>query len=174
MKLSALLLAAFSGLAMASPPEFEPLRQELLPSGSFDVIEVHAKTPSRYLTGYLPDTKACALLVNMDVAEIEEPLLTISLAHEAGHCYALRTGNQDINQRPTRYGEAFGDVFGLAWMARHRPDLYQAAASALMQQRMRDRRVNQIYDTLLPMKQAMAALPTVKDPLTFTLDLLKD
>lgn len=171
-RLIAALLFCVSTVAMAIP-EFEVFKKELEYSGPVEEIEVNAASPSYFMTGYSPETKRCALLINQRAIIPEGVLLIVSLAHEAGHCYALRMGLQDISKTPTKYGEAFGDVFALAWIAKNRPDIFQQAVGELLEQRKRDRRQNSVYDTLFIIRVAQSQLPTLKDPIDFTVEVLK-
>jgi len=164
----ALVLALFCGSALAQDYGLDPK----LP---YKEIEVRAdRTPTPFLTGYIPETQECHLLINTSTAKPTGIADLVGRAHEAGHCHALRRGKQSIGAA-TRYGEAYGDVFALAWISKHHPDQLKDAINFLMV--ARSPRAHQqrdpIYNTLLVIHRAMDNLPSDKDPVLFTEELLE-
>jgi hypothetical protein len=152
---------------------FDDLIVDLRVDGQYEVFEINADgTPSPYLTGYIPETKACHLLVNRSVQTPRGLEQRIQIAHEAGHCFALRRGLQSIGGGATRYGEAFGDVFALAWISSTEPENLQEAVQYLVDHRALDRQLDPAYNTILMILRARTQLPTTKDPVQFTIDLL--
>lgn len=162
------LLLAFCVSAHATP---DPV-QEFSREGPFQQFEVQAASPTPFLTGYIPETRECHLLINTSVPQPEGLERTVALAHEAGHCYALRHGLQGIEGGATPYGEAFGDVFALAWVSRYLPAQFEEALILLYAHRSLDRRIDPAYNTLFVMRRASITLPSNKDPGEFTRDLL--
>lgn len=128
------------------------------PFKRFDVVA--PATPTPYMTGYIPETRECHLLVNTSVSEPTGLERIVSIAHEAGHCQALRAGLQKIDGGATRYGEAFGDAFALAWISANVPDQLDAAAYMLWGRRGLDRQLDPAYNTLLIIRLTRASLPT--------------
>jgi hypothetical protein len=162
----ALLLASF--LAHAGPVE-----DEFLNGGPFEEFTVVADgTPTPFMTGYQPKHKLCQLLTNTAAKQPTGLALKIARLHEAGHCHALRLGLQDINGGVTKYGEAFGDVFVLAWISKHEPENLDRALELLFAERGMNRQVDGAYNTLFVMRRARMSLPSNKDPIQFTVDML--
>lgn len=170
MKLLGCFLLSIAVGAQAEAPD--PLR-EFGAGGPYKVFEVNTSAPTPFMTGYIPETKECHLLVNMSVVQPIGFGRDVLIAHEAGHCHALRLGLQRIDGGVTQYGEAFGDVFALAWVSRYVPDKVDDALEYLWGVRSMNRQMNPEYNTMFVMRRARIDLPTTKDPVTFTRDLLQ-
>ncbi len=174
MRLLALLvvLVTFGAHAETVPPAWEELKTD----GPVEVFSVDTDQPTPYLTGYIPETRTCHLLVNRNAIQPTELEYRIQTAHEAGHCVALRNNKQvlgDLSTANRRYGETFGDIYALAWIKAHEPESFDAAYQLLIDTRKRDRRQDQAYDTLRGMTLAYRLLSTGEavNPTTFTLKL---
>jgi hypothetical protein len=63
-------------------------------------------------------------------------------------------------------------VFVLAWISKHEPENLDKALELLFAERGMNRQVDGAYNTLFVMRRARMSLPTSKDPIEFTLDLL--
>jgi hypothetical protein len=174
MRLLAFLVAlvTFSVQAQSVPQAWEELR----PGGPVEIYSVDTDQPTPFLTGYIPETRTCHLLVNNAAIQPTELEYRIQVAHEAGHCVALRTGKQtlgDLGISNRRYGETFGDIYALAWVFVNEPQNLDEAFRLLSETRKRDLRQDRAYDTLRGMNLAYRLLKssTTGDPATFTLKL---
>ena len=156
-------------LSLAATPE--SLWKELGQKGDVVEVEVYG-SPTPVMAGYDQTTSKCQLLINKNVQQPEGTVLLVVIAHEAGHCEAIERKLQ-VPGELTRYGEAFGDVYALAWISKHHPDLVDSAYSYLMSVRKESRRISNAYDTLFPLHMALVSLPSTKSPVDFTVDLLK-
>jgi hypothetical protein len=162
------LLLLIPALAFAADP-----LDEFLKGGPFEQIEVVAPgTPAPFMTGYQPKFKRCELLVNTSAPQPTGLSRRIAIAHEAGHCHALRLGLQQIDGGVTKFGETFGDVFAVTWISKHEPENLDKAVELLFAERGMNRQVDPAYNTLFMIRRARIALPSEKDPLQFTIDLL--
>lgn len=139
-----------------------------------DIFYAEVRSPSPTLLQYFNEDKRCRLIVNsLILPYFDKAALVISVAHEVGHCYALRNGLQKIEDGTTRFGESFADVFSLVWVSKYEPELFDSAYMFLLRNRMHDRGINFAYDTLFAINRAKSMLPTDKDPLEFTLHFFK-
>ena len=142
-------------------------------TGPFKLFEVTAPdTPTPYMTGYIPETNECHLLVNVSVDRPTGLADTVAVAHELGHCYSLRLKVQQIDGGVTQYGEAFGDVFALAWISKNMPAQLDAAMELLWGMRSMNRMINPAYNTMFIMRRARLSLPTTMSPEQFTVTFL--
>jgi len=158
------------GNAHALEPELE---REFTDGGGFEVVEVVAPgTPTPFMTGYQTKSRLCSLLVNTAVAQPTGIGRTVAIIHEAGHCRSLRLGLAVIEDGVTKYGEAFGDVFALAWFSKYHPDQLDAAMERLYAERAVNRMISPEYNTLFVMRRARVGLPTSKEPVDYTIELL--
>lgn len=166
--ISIFALAALTSHASDVMKEFEA-------GGPYKVFEVVADaTPTPYMTGYVPETKECHLLINKSVKEPEGLAKTVALAHEAGHCVALRNDLQKIDGGVTRYGEAFGDIYALAWISKNQPADLDAALNFIWQERSLNRQFDNAYNTLFVVRMARNQLPTTKSVFAFTKEILSN
>lgn len=165
---AALLNADRQKKAQSAPPTPERYWAEAGQAGA--VVHVNADTPSPFMIGYL--NGECQLLVNDKVEREVGIALLADVVHEAGHCEAIKIGRQKPGEI-TREGEAFGDVFAIAWISVHRPDQVDEAFMYLMAQRKTSRRISSVYDTLFPLNLARTSLPVKTNPVDFTSELLK-
>ena len=165
MRLLALLvtLVTFCAHAETVPPAWEELKTD----GPVEVFSVDTDQPTPYLTGYIPESKTCHLLVNRSAVQPIGLEYRIQTAHEAGHCVALRNGKQslgDLSIGNRRYGETFGDIYALAWFRTNEPESLDEVYRLLVETRSRDRRQDQAYDTLRGMKLAYSLLKLANAP----------
>lgn len=162
------LLLASAGSAKAAQPTPESVWAEVGQTGA--VVHVNADTPTPFMIGML--NGECQLLVNDKVErQVGVPLIA-AVAHEAGHCVAIHLGRQ-MPGAITRDGEAFGDVYAIAWVSVNRPDQLDDVFAYLMAQRKASRRISSAYDTLFPMNLAFHSLPVKTNPIDFTTEILK-
>lgn len=157
---------------------FQPLREQLLLDGPVTVDLVRAPSPSPVMTAYEPTTRRCLLFINVDGVLASDPLeRLVALAHEAGHCVALRDGRQSITEGPTLLGEGYADAYALAWVAVHAPAQLEEAAGRLLVIRNISRRINPIYNTLIIVRLSLARLLELRrlgeaiDPRRFAAEL---
>lgn len=174
--LSLLLLLSLPTLAAHGDDPWE----EMAKDGPIETIFVTAPaSPAPYLTGYLPESRTCHLLVNTSINSPKPADARLMRAHEAGHCVALRAVAKEAGGLfpfPERYSESFSDVYALAWYFKNDRDCFEKVFSKLIEWRKRDRLINGAYNTLLPMMKARALLLTASeapDPATFTLSMFK-
>jgi hypothetical protein len=158
--------------------DYQGLRQFLGPN-TVKVFVVEAKnSPSMVMTGYGSTDGECHLLLNRSV-NLAVPDLDrkIALAHETGHCVALRLGVQTMEEGTTRKGEGFADVWALAWVQlTENSQTLHAAYERLLEMRQMSRRVDPNYNTILPVRLAgedLIAARTLVDPIQFTLDFMR-
>lgn len=158
--------------------DYRGLRQFLGPN-TVRVFVVEAKgNPSMVMTGFDSIDGECHLLLNRS-ANLEVPSLDrkIALAHETGHCVALRVGAQTIREGTTRSGEGFADVWALAWIQlTESPQTLRLAYERLLEMRQMSRRVDPNYNTILPVRLAGEELLSARtpiDPTQFTLDFMR-
>lgn len=164
-----LLLFVFSQ-AHALEPEFE---REFTDGGGFEVVDVVAPaTPTPFMTGYQTKSRLCSLLVNTSAVQPTGLGRMVDIIHEAGHCRSLRLGLAVIDDGVTKYGEAFGDVFVLAWFSKYHPDLLDKALEHLYAERAVNRMIDPAYNTLFVMRRARVGLPTTKEPVDYTIEVL--
>jgi hypothetical protein len=161
----------------AEPPD---AWDELAKFGPIETILVTAPTqPTPFLTGYLPETKTCHLLVNTLAIQPAGLEYHVQRTHEAGHCIALRAAVPNaggLYPWAMRMSEAFADVYTLAWYFRNEPASFEEVFLLLNDTRKVSRRQSSAYDTLLPMNRARALLMATSpapDPATFTLEMFK-
>ncbi len=158
--------------------DYRGLRQFLGPN-TVKVFVVDAKSsPSMVMTGYDSIDGECHLLLNRSANLVVSDLdRKIALAHETGHCVALRIGAQTIQEGTTRKGEGFADVWALAWI--QLTENYQtlhAAYARLLEMRQMSRRIDPNYNTILPVRLAgedLIATRILVDPTQFTLDFMR-
>jgi hypothetical protein len=175
MRLLAFLVAlvSFSAQAQVTPPAWEELKTD----GPVEIFSIETDQPTPFLTGYIPETRTCHLLVNRMAVQPTGLEYRIQTAHEAGHCVALRNGKQtlgDLSTANRRYGETFGDIYALAWIRVNEPESLDEAYRLLVETRSRDRRQDQAYDTLRGMRTAYSLLKMAAgtgDPAAFTLKM---
>lgn len=162
---------------VASDPALRLLFTELETEGKTNFVAIsEPKIYSRYLFGYLAAPQECTIMVNTasPMAALQGSQLLVTLAHEAGHCHAMRRQLQAPSSIPTRFGEAFGDVFALAWISKNQPTELEEAHQYLLKVRSENRQFNPAYNTLLLVNRAMAQLPSTVDPVQFTISLLQE
>jgi hypothetical protein len=158
--------------------DYRGLRQFLGPN-TVKVFVVEAKgSPSVVMTGYDSIDGECHLLLNRSANLVASDLdRKIALAHETGHCVALRIGAQTIQEGTTRKGEGFADVWALAWIQlTENSHTLHAAYERLLEMRQMSRRVDPSYNTILPVRLAgeeLIATRTLVDPIQFTLDFMR-
>lgn len=174
--LLSLCFIATAALAGESPDAWD----ELAKSGPIETIFVSAPgQPTPFLTGYLPETRTCHLLVNTLAVQPTGIDYHVQRAHEAGHCIALRAAVPNaggLYPWAMRMSEAFADVYALAWFYRNDSANFEEAFQLLMDTRKVSRRQNSSYDTLVPMVRAHALLlatTPAPDPAAFTLEMFK-
>lgn len=157
--------------------DYRGLRQ-FLGSKTVRVFVVDAKdSPSMVMTGYDSIEGECHLLLNRSANLVVSDLdRKIALAHETGHCVALRIGAQTLREGTTRKGEGFADVWALAWIQlTESSQTLHAAYERLLEMRQMSRRVDPNYNTILPVRLAgeeLTATRTLVDPTQFTLDFM--
>ena len=119
----------------------------------------------------------CTLVVNTAVAGRNTGIgMVVSVAHEVGHCIALRAGLQVVSDGTTRFGESFADVYALAWVRKNKAGDLSAATAWLINQRLASRRISFAYDTVTAIRLAAAALAEVDsnfDPEEWTTEFFK-
>jgi len=158
--------------------DYRGLRQFLGPN-TVKVFVVEAKdSPSMVMTGYDSIASECHLLLNRSANLIVSDLdRKIALAHETGHCVALRLGVQTIQEGTTRKGEGFADVWALAWIQlTESSQTLHSAYERLLEMRQMSRRVDPNYNTILPVRLAgedLIARRIPVDPIQFTLDFMR-
>jgi hypothetical protein len=174
-KLLAILCFASTALAAEPPDAWD----ELAKSGPIETLLITAPTqPTPFLTGYLPETKTCHLLVNTLAIQPAGLEYHIQRTHEAGHCIALRAEVPNaggLYPWAMRMAESFGDVYTLAWYYKNEPNSFDEVFSILMDTRKVSRRQSAAYDTLTAMvraRQMLLASPP-RDPAAFTLEMFR-
>lgn len=141
--------------------DFYRVREALEPQ--VDMTIVNAETPSPVFMGYETATRRCVVLLNLK-ADLAVPQLDrlLYLAHELGHCQALRSSLQELGPVPTAEGEAFGDIYALSWLAYYEPQLLDQGFERLLVLRNLSRRVNPVYNTLIPIRLTYARLTELR------------
>lgn len=173
--LTILCLAATTVLAAEPPDAWD----EQAKFGPIETILITAPNqPTPFLTGYLPETKTCHLLINTLAIQPAGLEYHIQRTHEAGHCVALRSEVPKAGGLfpwAMRMSEAFADVYTLAWYYKNESASFEEVFSLLMDTRKVSRRQNSSYDTLAAMVRAHALLVASppKDPAVFTLEMFR-
>lgn len=174
-----LLVALALVITGAHADEAPDAWDELAAAGPIETILVSAPNqPTPFLTGYLPETKTCHLLVNTLAIQPTGLEFHVQRTHEAGHCVALRSevpNTGGLYPWAMRMSESFADVYVLAWFYAKDRANFETVFELLMDTRKVSRRQNQGYDTLTAMVRARALLlaSPAKDPATFTLEMFK-
>lgn len=169
-KLAAFFLAAFFLTLAGAAPVVTPERiwAELKQPGQ--VVHVNASSPTPFMVGFRGDE--CQLLVNDRMERSVGIALVLAVAHEAGHCEAVKA-KVHLRDEVSRRGEGFADVYALAWVSVNRPEQLDEAFQLLMSWRKQSRRENGAYDTLFILNFARVSLPVKTTPLAFALDITK-